>query len=122
MRGRLEIHFRRIVYDPALYRGWRSRSMGWAYRSAPAASGPDPAPKSPWNRLGFYREWDDTGPLRTSYRDTTVPLWLPAALFAAAPALSLYRRLRRHPPGHCPRRGYDLRATPDHCPECGATG
>jgi hypothetical protein len=49
------------------------------------------------------------------------PLWAPAALFAARPAIWLYRRVRRHPyPGCCPHCGYDLRATPGRCPECGA--
>ena len=44
------------------------------------------------------------------------------ALFAALPAvhfLQLLRRRRVKPAGHCLKCGYDLRATPDRCPECG---
>ena len=51
-----------------------------------------------------------------------VPLWLLAALFSLPKTLPmLMRRLRRRiPPGCCKTCGYDLRATPDKCPECGA--
>ena len=48
------------------------------------------------------------------------PLWLPATLFALLPTARASRRLQRSTrPGHCPRCGYDLRATPDRSPECG---
>jgi hypothetical protein len=52
----------------------------------------------------------------------TVPHWIAVALFALLPAarLALYLRRRSRPaPGHCPACGYDLRATPHRCPECG---
>jgi hypothetical protein len=48
------------------------------------------------------------------------PHWSLALLFTIAPLTWLIRRLRRATPaGLCPTCGYDLRATPDRCPECG---
>jgi hypothetical protein len=71
-----------------------------------------------------------------------VPHWLPALVLAVPPALALWERraswwasshfrfrmgplvviwLRRKPIplNHCQSCGYDLRATPEKCPECG---
>jgi hypothetical protein len=52
--------------------------------------------------------------------------WVPVVLFGALPAFTLLRaagrnfvqrrRLKHH---RCPACGYDLRATPGNCPECG---
>ena len=47
-----------------------------------------------------------------------VPYWAIALLLAAAPAI-LFRSRRHRSPGTCSRCGYDLRATPGRCPECG---
>jgi hypothetical protein len=59
-----------------------------------------------------------------SDRSTSVffPMWVPALLLSALPAARLGHRLRRRrrPTSACTCCGYDLRATPDRCPECGA--
>ena len=55
--------------------------------------------------------------LRAPYWAIALPL-LTATAFAVRTAAISYRRHRR---GLCPTCGYDLRATPDRCPECGAT-
>jgi hypothetical protein len=81
----------------------------------------------PTEALGFTH---GTGPLNAGAPPSTVvgvPLWLPALLTAIAPVVWLAhiparRRRRRLERGQCIHCGFDLRATPARCPECGAAG
>jgi hypothetical protein len=53
----------------------------------------------------------------------TVGLWLPLLVLSLLPLIRAalwLRRSRRVAAGDCPSCGYDLRATPGRCPECGA--
>jgi hypothetical protein len=55
-------------------------------------------------------------------RYIVLPLWSVVALFGLFPAVYFSRRRRRgENTGMCDFCGYDLRATPDRCPECGLT-
>jgi hypothetical protein len=52
----------------------------------------------------------------------TAPYWLVMGLALPAPLWALRRQVRprsRRRRGLCPKCGYDLRASPDRCPECG---
>lgn len=77
------------------------------------------------NALGFGRfRLKVTGYKSQMVQTTTtltVPLWLVNAVCAILPATAVVRRWRhahRSASGCCIRCGYDLRATPDRCPEC----
>jgi hypothetical protein len=94
-----------------------------------------------FNRLGFGYDPGKTrhegaedsgdfipsdGPRSYSHSYAHVPYWalIPAFLIAGLPAVRAFiagrRRARRLAAGCCPSCGYDVRATPERCPECGA--
>lgn len=61
-------------------------------------------------------------PWNSDVAHISIPHWFLLTLFATLPAVRFYRHLRRRriaQIGHCRQCGYDLRATPDRCPECG---
>jgi hypothetical protein len=53
-------------------------------------------------------------------RALRIPYWFVAVVALLAPSIWVYCAARRpRMPGLCPTCGYDLRVTPDRCPECG---
>jgi hypothetical protein len=74
-----------------------------------------------------YREISQSGyVLQPHVWVIEAPFWSLAIACAVAPSLWLCRWRSRHSvqrrlsKGQCVKCGYDLRATPDRCPECGA--
>ena len=78
-----------------------------------------------WEFAGFA--WYQLRNTRTGARSviSVTPFWSLALVTAVPPLIWVTRRLRdrrrRAQAGLCPTCGYDLRATPDRCPECGAS-
>ncbi len=67
-------------------------------------------------RIRYYSPGDTPG--RRQF-DLRIPFIFPMVIFALPPALMLMSLRRRRKTGHCPHCGYDLRASPERCPECG---
>ena len=77
-----------------------------------------------WNRLGFcrYRLGMGASFYDESEEGVTLSAWLAAIPFLIPPLLwakGAWRGRCRRRAGQCVGCGYDLRATPDRCPECG---
>ena len=124
---------------------WTSRDVTWSARVVTGSGGvgfvleDQQVGNSEVSRPGWH--WDVTSPpggyARGGWRTrlgftasggggivgVAVPFWFLCLLFALPPAatLALRRRAkRRAAEGKCRVCGYDLRATPERCPECGA--
>jgi len=63
-----------------------------------------------------HHTWNGARP--TSSTRFGVSYWLIVLLTLLLPIWRI-RWSKRKPPGFCPKCNYDLRATPDRCPECG---
>jgi hypothetical protein len=66
-------------------------------------------------------DWKTPGSARWTMhlQELVVPYWF-ILMLTLAPAAWMIYRTKPTRPGHCTKCGYDLRASPDRCPECGA--
>jgi hypothetical protein len=69
---------------------------------------------------GLLLNWQDQSRGEWHNRGDCRALVVACSLAAVVPALALVRYRRRAESGQCGMCGYDLRATPGRCPECGA--
>jgi hypothetical protein len=68
-------------------------------------------------------QWQGLGARYVVDDQAAAPFWAILVISAVLPttaARRLVKKRRRLANGHCPCCGYDMRATPDRCPECGA--
>jgi hypothetical protein len=98
------------------FRTWETDQYPFAWENVPTTI---------WRRLGF--EFGNDRALNSKvihYHGVWVvfPHWFAATVFGTAPLVWIvihWRGRRRAASGLCARCGYDMRATPDRCPECG---
>jgi hypothetical protein len=98
--------------------GWKARSFyirnGWNVQLVSSAG------RFEWNEYRF----DENYKLIAVGRKLEVPYWTLALVTAVLPVAFVTLRVTRwltryRGRARCPLCGYDLRASPDRCPECG---
>lgn len=93
-------------------KGWAKRRPDWAFLGFDFAAYPF---SSSNGQLGSPR-------VLLQVKTLHIPYWPVVIVFLLVPAIWLsvwLKEFRWHKSGVCPRCGYDLRASPDRCPECG---
>jgi hypothetical protein len=104
---------------------WKTTAASPAWPTIASAGGSN---LTGWEHVGFSHQWRKDKlvyGLRDKCDWVTLPLWSVAAVTAllCTPGLITFARARGHRnrqrAGACRICGYDLRATPDRCPECG---
>jgi hypothetical protein len=110
------------VTDVEQPRRWH---MGWQATTNPAVdSMSDGRTRRAFHAGAFNAGVPRNGVHEGRVRYVLLPHWfviLATALLPAVWARRSWRQRRRVAEGRCPACGYDLRATPDRCPECGTT-
>src|SRR5688500_3978394 len=98
--------------DPTVKRSFNAAGFAWFYTRGgsvplPPQFSPGTSAAAAAGTAWIWRRWS-----------AAVPHWFLAAVFAVPAAIRLLRRFKRTRVGTCRNCGYDLRASPERCPEC----
>jgi hypothetical protein len=95
---------------------YESKLTCWVQSEASLVANPDATDDVSIGVAGFWylRDSDHSN---ARVWNASVPLWFLFCISSVLPVIWVWRR-KQQPPGLCPC-GYDLRATPERCPECG---